>query len=164
MLFKASEILGKPLTLQAGIVRDLQKDIEEIYINNPDDAAVKSNVSPLYIAQFSLGEQLIIAKFQSPFRIHQGDALRVSGVQKKDFFEVVAYRNDTLNIAGSQSWWGSVIAGVSVMLLILLIYLRFLTEPRAIEQIFLLGFFCIGIVLILRGFYIKEAIDLLNPS
>jgi LPXTG-motif cell wall-anchored protein len=90
--------------------------------------------------------------------------LRVSGVQTEQFFDVVAYRNETLQYTGSNSWWMTALAGLVFAIVAALIFFRTIQEPQWYEQVFFLILFSVGVILVFRGFYIKEAIDLLHQS
>jgi hypothetical protein len=56
------------------------------------------------------------------------------------------------------------LAGLLFAFVAALIFFRAIQDPRWYEQAFFLLLFGVGIFLVLRGFYIKEAIDLLNQS
>jgi len=162
MSFKPSTLFGKSLTTRAGIVSGIEKAVEERNIGDPHDPMVKDLKAYTYIAKFQLGDSPIVAKFQDPYQINEGDRLRVSGVQTEQFFDVVAYRNETKQYIGSNSWWMTALAGLLFAFVAALIFFRAIQDPRWYEQAFFLLLFGVGIFLVLRGFYIKEAIDLLS--
>jgi hypothetical protein len=164
MSLKPSVLFGKSLTTRAGVVSGIEKAVEERNIADPHDPIVKDLKAYTYIAKFQLGGSPIVAKFQDPYQINEGDMLRVSGVQTEQFFDVLAYRNETLQHTGSNSWWMTALAGLIFALAAALIFFRVIQDPRWYEQGFFLLLFGVGVFLIFRGFYIKEAIDLLKQS
>ncbi len=164
MTFKPSTIFGKSLTTRAGVVSGIEKAIEERHIADPHDPIVKDLKAYTYIAKFQLGNTPIVAKFQDPYQIDEGDILRVSGVQEEQFFDVIAYRNETKQYTGSNSWWMTALAGLVFAVTAGFIFFRVIEDPRWYEQAFFMLLFGVSVFLIFRGFYIKEAIDLLQQS
>jgi hypothetical protein len=164
MSIKPSVLFGKSLTTRAGVVSGIEKAVEERHIGDPHDPLVKDLKAYTYITKFQLGGSPIVAKFQDPYQINEGDMLRVSGVQTEQFFDVVAYRNETLQYTGSNSWWMTALAGLVFSVVAALIFFRAIQDPRWYEQAFFLLLFGVGVFLVLRGFYIKQAINLLEKS
>jgi hypothetical protein len=164
MSFKPSVLFGKSLTTRVGVVSGIEKAVEERLVTDPHETFSKDLKAYTYIAKFQLGGSPIVAKFQDPYQINEGDMLRVSGVQTEQFFDVVAYRNETLQYTGSNSWWMTALAGLVFAIVAALIFFRTIQEPQWYEQVFFLILFSVGVILVFRGFYIKEAIDLLHQS
>jgi hypothetical protein len=162
MSFKPSEFFGKPLTIKSGKVSGIEKQVEERSIGDPHDPVTKDMKTYTYIANFQLNGNPIVAKFQDPYQINEGDMLRVSGVETAQYFDVVAYRNETLQYTGSNSWWISGLVGISFASFAAFIFFRLMKDPQWYEQLFIIVMIGVGIFLVIRGFYIKEALDLLN--
>ena len=80
MLFKPSELLGKKLDVKRGVVSTIQKEVEERITGDPHDAATRDLKMYTYIAKFDLNGAPIVAKFQEPYQINEGDRLTVCGV------------------------------------------------------------------------------------
>jgi hypothetical protein len=164
MAFKPSELFGKKLATRSGVVSGIQKVVEERQIGDPHDPMVKDMKAYTYVAQFNLGGAPIVAKFQDPYKINEGDRLTVCGEQNEKFFDVVAYKNETMQYTGSNSWFITAFAGIFFAVFGGFIYFRVIQEPQWYEQLFFLGIFGVGMFLVMRGLYIKEALDLLNQS
>jgi len=164
MSFKPSELFGKSIALRTGVVSEIQKQVEQRQPHDPHDELVKDIRTYTYIAKFLLNGSPIVAKFQDPYQIDEGDVLHVSGIQTAQYFDVLAYRNETKQFTGSNKWWASALAGFAFALAAVLIFFNLIQEPKWYEQFFFLTLFSIGVFLIIRGFYIKEALDMLKPS
>ena len=162
MSFKPSELFGKKLSIHSGIVRGIEKNIEERDVINPQDPVSKKSTTYTYVAKFDLDGTPIIAKFQEPYKIDEGHKLSVSGVQTNEYFEVIAYRNETIQYTGSNSWWLTSLAGIAFAIFAGFIYFRLVQDPQWYEQFVLLGFIGVGIFLVFRGLFIKEALELLS--
>ncbi len=161
MTFKPSDLFGQKLSSRSGVVSGMQKTVEEHITVDSNDVR-KKYISYTYIAEFQLGDEPFMAKFNIPYQINDGDLIKVSGVQKADYFDVIAYRNDTQNHTNTSSWWTTALAGLIFACAIVLIYFQGVKEPQWYENIFFLAIFGVGVFLILRGLFIKEAITLLN--
>lgn len=164
MSFKPSELFGKSLSMRTGVVSEIQKQVEERQPHDPQDPWVKDIRAYTYIAKFSLNGSPIVAKFQDPYHIDEGDVLRVSGVQTPQYFDVLAYRNESKQFTGSNNWLGSALVGLAFALIAVFIFFNLVQEPKWYEQAFFLALFSVGAFLVLRGFYIKEALDLLKQT
>ena len=146
MSFKPSELFGKKLSIHSGIVRGIEKNIEERDVINPQDPVSKKSTTYTYVAKFDIDGTPIIAKFQEPYKIDEGDKLSDSGVQ----------------YTGSNSWFLTSLAGIAFALFAGFIYFRLVQDPQWYEQLTLLGFIGVGIFLVFRGLFIKEALELLS--
>ena len=162
MTFKPSGLFGQKLSTQSGIVQGLNNTVEEHIVKDTQDVRKEIQKTYTYMAQFQLDGQPMVAKFKDPYQINEGDYIQVSGVQTAEYFDVVAYRNDTLQYTGSTSWWATALAGLVFSCATGFIYFQKITIPKWYENGFFLIFFGVGIFLIVRGFFIKEALDLLN--
>ena len=162
MSLKPSEIFGKHLTIKSGKVSGIEKTVEERHIADPHDPVTKDMKAYTYIANFQLNGNPIVAKFPDPYKINEGDMLRVIGVETAQYFDVVAYRNETQQYTGPNTWWISSLVGVSFASFAAFIFFRLMKDPQWYEQLFIIVMIGVGIFLVIRGFYIKEAIDLLN--
>ena len=164
MLFKPSELLGKKLDVKRGVVSTIQKEVEERITGDPHDAATRDLKMYTYIAKFDLNGAPIVAKFQEPYQINEGDRLTVCGVQTETYFDVIAYRNETLHYTGSNVWWMMCLAGIVFALFGGFLFFKVIQEPQWYEQAFFLGVFGVSRFLVIRGLFIKEALELLNQS
>jgi hypothetical protein len=162
MLQKPSEFFGKNLTLRSGIVSGIQKQVEERHMGDPHDPVSRDQKTYTSIANFQLNGTPILAKFKDPYQINEGDYLKVSGVQTPEYFDVIAYRNETLKVTGSNSWIVTAGAGILFACFAAFLFLFVIKEPKWYEQIIFLGFIGIGMFLVARGFFIKEALGLLD--
>jgi hypothetical protein len=161
MTFKPSDLFGQKLSLRSGVVSGMQKKVEEHITVDSNDVR-KQYITYTYIAQFELSGEPFMAKFNVPYKINDGDLIKVSGAQKEDYFEVIAYRNDTQNHTNTSSWWTTALAGLIFAGATVFIYFQLVKEPQWYENIFFLALFGVGVFLMLRGLFIKEAITLLN--
>jgi hypothetical protein len=162
MIQKPSQLFGKNLTLRSGVVTGIQKEVQERRLGDPDDPVTREQKTYTYVAKFQLDGQSFVAKFKDPYQINEGDYLKVSGIQAANFFDVIAYRNVTLKVDGSNSWLITVLAGSGFACFAGFLFLFVIQDPKWYEQLIFLGFIGIGLYLIARGFFIKEALDLLN--
>lgn len=162
MLFKPSTIVGKNLSVLSGTVTGLQSVVEERLVGDPHDVMVKDIKTYTYIAKFTLGSKEITASFKDPYKIAEGDRIEVSGVQKPGVFEVAAYRNYTQNYTGSDSWIVVSLVGLGFLFAALYIYFFQIESPVWYEQLGFSLFCLVGLGVIHRGLFIKEALDLLK--
>lgn len=165
MTFKPSALFGQTLEVKSGVVTHLQSQTVERYMDQGLDPHKRPDMKAYtYISKFSLNASPIVAMFNIQPEINEGDTLMVSGIQKEDFFEVLAYRNETKDITGSNPWKSSVIAAILFALFAGVLYFFVLKQALLIEQILLLGFIGLGLFLIARAYLIKEALQLLSSQ
>ena len=139
MTFKLSGLFGQKLSTQSGIVQGLNNTVEEHIVKDTQDVRKEIQKTYTYMAQFQLDGQPMVAKFKDPYQINEGDYIQVSGVQTAEYFDVVAYRNDTLQYTGSTSWWATALAGLVFSCATGFIYFQKITIPKWYEN----GFFLI---------------------
>jgi hypothetical protein len=102
---KPSTFLSTSLYAVSGTVSNLTNELLE-YVNPEKPTHDHSSVyyKRFFISKFNLGDKAIEAKFSTPMKIADGDALTVSGYSKGDAFQVLAYKNSSQHVSGYENW------------------------------------------------------------
>jgi hypothetical protein len=162
---KPSALLSSSVKSISGIVSNLQNELLE-YVNPEKPTHDHSSVyyQRFYISSFHLGDQAIEAKFSSPMKIGDGDSVTVSGYQTKTAFQVLAYRNQTQQVAGSENWVMLILGALFFLAVAIgLLNSELVSEGALIPKLFLSGFVLVATYMAYRALLIREAIGLLQP-
>lgn len=165
MTVKSSSFLTSSVSAISGTVSNLSNTLLE-YVNPEKPTHDHSSVyyQRFYISSFNLGDQAIQAKFSSPMKISDGDSVTVSGYQKNTTFQVLAYRNQTQEVTGAESWVILVLGALFFFAVAIgLINSELVSEGALIPKLFLSGFVIVAIYMAYRALLIREAIGLLQP-
>ncbi|OZA09503.1 MAG: hypothetical protein B7Y05_18085 [Polynucleobacter sp. 24-46-87] len=165
MTVKPSSFLASSVSAISGTVSNLNNGLLE-YINPEKPTHDHSSVyyRRFYISSFHLGEQAIEAKFSTPMKISDGDSVIVSGYQKNTVFQVLAYRNQTQEVAGAENWVVLVLGALFFLAVAIgLLNSELVSEGSLIPKLFLSGFVLIATYMAYRALLIREAIGLLQP-
>lgn len=160
---KASNLSGIQLVTHSGVVDGLNSEVEEHIDHDPVDTNLRF-LPPrkVYVAHFTLNGRAIEAKFQMPFQIANGDEVSVSGYTKNNFFNVLAFRNESSKVIQSNSWKVALGAGIGFSILSLIILIKLFNEQSMVFPQILLGIFVgIGLYIANYGLLVKQARDLL---
>lgn len=148
----------------SGIVSNLHHGLLE-YVNPEKPTHDHSSVyyQRFYIASFNLDQEAIQAKFTSPIKINNGDFVTLAGYQKRNGFQVLAYRNQTQQIMGAESWIILVLGALFFLVVAIgLLNTELVSEDALIPKLFLSGFVLLAIYMAYRALRIREAIRLLG--
>jgi predicted ABC-type sugar transport system permease subunit len=116
-----------------------------------------------FISTFNLGDQAVEAKFSTPMMVSNGDIVTVSGYQKGDGFQVLAYANKTQQISKHENW---IILGLGALFFLGvalgLLNSELVTQEALVPKLFLIGFIGVALYMGYRALLIREAIALLQ--
>ena len=116
-----------------------------------------------FISRFTLDNRAIEAKFSSPMKIHDGDAIAVSGYAKGDAFQVLAYVNKTQGVSGRENWIVLALGALFFLAVAIgLLNSEFVMEGALVPKLFLVGFVGVAMYMMYRALLIREAISLLQ--
>ena len=160
---KPSSLLSSSISSISGIVSNLNNELLE-YVNpeKPTHDHSSQYYKRFYISKFNLGDKTIEAKFSAPMKIAEGDQITVSGYQKDDAFQVLAYSNKTQQVSSNENW---IILGLGALFFfavaIVLLNSELVIEGAIIPKLFLFGFTLVAIYMGYRALLIREAVKLL---
>lgn len=164
MSLKPNSFLTSSVSAISGTVSNLNNELLE-YVNPEKPTHDHSSVyyQRFFVSKFNLGERAIEAKFSTPMVVNNGDAITVSGYQKGNGFQVLAYANKTQQISKHENW---IILGLGALFFlgvaIGLLNSELVAEGALVPKLFLLGFIGVGIYMGYRALLIREAISLLQ--
>ncbi|QWD60479.1 hypothetical protein [Polynucleobacter sp. MWH-UH35A] len=163
-VIKPSHFLSSSLSVASGSVSNLNHALLE-YVNPEKPTHDHSSVyyKRFFISTFNLGDKAIEAKFSSPMVIAEGDHITVSGCQKGEVLQVLAYSNQTQQVSSNENW---LILGLGALFFFAvalgLLNSEIVEEGALIPKLFLLGFTVVAIYMGYRALLIREAIKLLS--
>jgi len=160
----AHSFLAGSVSAISGTVSNLNNELLE-YVNpeKPTHDHSSQYYQRFYISKFNLGTQNIEAKFSSPMKIADGDALIVSGYTKGNLFQVLAYKNQTQQVSGHENWLVSALGALFFLAVAVgLLNSELLIEGALVPKLFLFGFTLVAIYMGYRALLIREAIKLIS--
>ncbi len=161
---KPSSLLSSSISSVSGTVSNLNNELLE-YVNPEKPTHDHSSVyyKRFFISKFNLGDQAIEAKFSSPMLIADGDQITVSGYQKDGAFQVLAYNNQTQQVASNENWIMLALGALFFFAVAIgLLNSELVAEGALIPKLFLFGFTLIAIYMGYRALLIREAVKLLS--
>jgi hypothetical protein len=161
---KPSSFLFSSISAISGTVSNLSNELLE-YVNPEKPTHDHSSVyyQRFFISKFNLGNKAIEAKFSSPMQIAEGDQITVSGYQKDGAFQVLAYNNQTQQVASNENWVILALGSLFFFAVaIVLLNSELVAEGALIPKLFLFGFTLIAIYMGYRTLLIREAVKLLS--
>jgi len=160
---KPSSLLSSSISSISGTVSNLNNQLLE-YVNPEKPTHDHSSVyyKRFYISKFNLGDKAIEAKFSAPMQIADGDQIIVSGYQKGETLQVLAYNNQTQQVSSNENW---IMLGLGALFFfavaIGLLNSELVAEGALIPKLFLFGFTVVAIYMGYRALLIREAVKLL---
>lgn len=164
MTLKPSSFLTSPVSTISGTVSNLNNELLE-YVNPEKPTHDHSSVyyQRFFVSKFNLGNQAIEAKFSTPMVVSDGDTVTVSGYQKGNGFQVLAYANQTQQVSKHENW---IILGLGALFFLAvavgLLNSELVADGALVPKLFLLGFVGVAIYMGYRALLIREAISLLQ--
>lgn len=161
---KPSIFLSNSISSISGTVSNLNNELLE-YVNpeKPTHDHSSQYYQCFFISKFNLGDTAIEAKFSSPMKIADGDQITVAGYPKGDNFQVLAYNNQTQQVASNENW---VALGVGALFFLAvaigLLNSELVAEGALIPKLFIFGFTLVALYMGYRALLIQEAIKLLS--
>lgn len=163
MTLKPSSFLTSSVSAISGTVNNLNNELLE-YVNPEKPTHDHSSVyyQRFFISKFNLGERAIEAKFSTPMVVNDGDTITVSGYQKGNIFQVLAYANQTQRVSEHENW---VVLGLGAIFFLAvaigLLNSELVAEGAVVPKLFLIGFVGVGLYMGYRALLIRESISLL---
>ena len=161
---KPSKFLSTSVSAVSGTVSKLNKELLE-YVNTEKPTHDHSSVyyKRFFVSKFDLGNKSISATFSKPMVIADGDQLTVSGYQKNDAFQVLAYKNETQQVGHHENWIVLILGAIFFAAVALgLLNSQLVLDGAIIPRLFLFGFTLVAIYMVYRALLIREAIKLLS--
>lgn len=164
MTLKPSSFLTSSVSTISGTVSNLNNELLE-YVNPEKPTHDHSSVyyQRFFVSKFNLGDRAIEAKFSTPMVVSDGDAITVSGFQKGNGFQVLAYTNQTQQVSKYENW---IVLGLGALFFLAvvvgLLNSELVAEGALVPKLFLLGFVGVAIYMGYRALLIREAISLLQ--
>ena len=164
MTLKPSSFLTSSVSTISGTVSNLNNELLE-YVNPEKPTHDHSSVyyQRFFISEFTLGDRAIEAKFSTPMVVGDGDTVTVSGYQKGNGFQVLAYANQTQKVSQHENW---IVLGLGAIFFLAiavgLLNSELVAEGALVPKIFLLGFVGVAMYMGYRALLIREAISLLQ--
>ncbi len=164
MSLKPSSFLTSSVSTISGTVSNLNNELLE-YVNPEKPTHDHSSVyyQRFFISKFDLDNRAIEAKFSTPMVVSDGDTVTVSGYQKGNGFQVLAYANKTQQISKHENW---IILGLGALFFlgvaIGLLNSELVAEGALVPKLFLIGFVGVAFYMGYRALLIREAISLLQ--
>ena len=161
---KPSSLLSSSISSISGTVSNLNNELLE-YVNPDKPTHDHSSVyyKRFFISKFNLGDKAIEAKFSSPMHIAEGDQMTVSGYEKDGSFQVLAYSNQTQQVASNENW---IVLGLGALFFFAvslgLLNSELVAEGALIPKLFLFGFTLVAMYMGYRALLIREAIKLIS--
>lgn len=163
MSLKPSSLLNSSVSSISGTVSNLNNELLE-YVNPEKPTHDHSSVyyQRFYISTFNLDHRRIEAKFSTPMVVSNGDTVTVSGYQKGDGFQVLAYTNKTQQVTKHENW---IVLGLGALFFLAvalgLLNSELVAEGALVPKLFLIGFVGVAFYMGYRALLIREAISLL---
>jgi hypothetical protein len=164
MTLKPTTFFTSSVNVISGKVSNLQNELLE-YVNPEKPTHDHSSVyyQRFYISIFNLDDRTVEAKFSTPMVVSNGDTVRVSGYQKGNSFQVLAYTNITQQVSKHENW---IILGLGALFFLAitlgLLNSELVVEGALVPKLFLLGFVAVSFYMGYRALLIREAISLLQ--
>ena len=164
MTLKPTTFFTSSVSVISGNVSNLQNELLE-YVNPEKPTHDHSSVyyQRFYISIFNLDDRTVEAKFSTPMVVSNGDAVTVSGYQKGDGFQVLAYNNKTQQVSKHENW---IVQGLGALFFLAvalgLLNSELVAEGALVPKLFLLGFVAVSLYMGYRALLIREAISLLQ--
>ena len=161
---KPSTFLSTSISAVSGKVSNLNNELLE-YVNpeKPTHDHSSQYYKRFFISKFNLGDTAVEAKFSSPMKITDGDQITVSGYPKGGSFQVLAYNNQTQQVASNEKWVVLCLgAAFFLAVAIGLLNSELVAEGALIPKLFLVGFTLVALYMGYRALLIREAIKLLS--
>ena len=161
---KPSTFLSTSISVASGTVSNLNNELLE-YVNpeKPTHDHSSQYYKRFFVSKFNLGDTAVEAKFSSPMKIAEGDQITVSGYPKGGSFQVLAYNNQTQQVASNENW---VVLGLGALFFLAvaigLLNSELVAEGALIPKLFLIGFTLVAIYMGYRALLIREAIKLVS--
>ena len=156
---KPSQFLSSSVSAVSGTVSNLQNELLE-YVNpeKPTHDHSSQYYKRFFISKFNLGDKAILAKFSSPMKIADGDAITVSGYLKNDALQVLAYNNQTQQVSQHENWLALALGALFFLAVALgLLNSELVIEGALVPKLFLFGFTLAAIYMGHRALLIREA-------
>jgi len=163
---KPSTFLSTPLYAISGTVSNLNNELLE-YVNPEKPSHDHSSVyyQRFYVSKFNLGDRAIEAKFSTPMKMIDGDSLTVSGYEKGETFQVLAYQNSSQQVSDHENWIVLALGALFFLAVALgLLNSQIVVDGDLIPKLFLFGFTLVAIYMGYRALLIREAIKVLSNS
>ena len=164
MTLKPSSFLTSSVSAISGTVSNLNNELLE-YVNPEKPTHDHSSVyyQRFFVSKFNLGDRAIEAKFSTPMVVSDGDAITVSGFQKGNGFQVLAYTNQTQQVSKHENW---IVLGLGALFFLAiavgLLNSELVAEGALVPKLFLMGFVAVAMYMGYRALLIREAISLLQ--
>ena len=164
MTLKPSSFPTSSVATISGTVSNLNNELLE-YVNPEKPTHDHSSVyyQRFFISKFTLGDRAIEAKFSTPMVVGDGDTVTVSGYQKGNGFQVLAYANHTQQVSKHENW---IVLGLGALFFLAvavgLLNSELVAEGALVPKLFLLGFVGVAMYMGYRALLIREAISLLQ--
>ncbi|MBU3587971.1 hypothetical protein ICN30_09015 [Polynucleobacter sp. 31A-FELB] len=164
MTLKPSAFLTSSVATISGTVSNLNNELLE-YVNPEKPTHDHSSVyyQRFFISKFTLGDRAIEAKFSTPMVVSDGDTMTVSGYQKGNGFQVLAYANQTQQVSKHENW---IVLGLGALFFLVvalgLLNSELVAEGALVPKLFLIGFVGVAMYMGYRALLIREAISLLQ--
>lgn len=164
MTLKPSSFLTSSVSAISGTVSNLNNELLE-YVNPEKPTHDHSSVyyQRFFVSKFNLGDRAIEAKFSTPMVVSDGDTMTVSGFQKGNGFQVLAYTNQTQQVSKHENW---IVLGLGALFFLAiavgLLNSELVAEGALVPKLFLLGFVGVAVYIGYRALLIREAISLLQ--
>ena len=162
----SNTLLSSSISKISGTVSNLNNEFLE-FVNPEKPTHDHSSVyyKRFYVSKFNLGNQAIEATFSSPMKIQNGDIVIVAGHQKDKTFKVLAYQNQTQNVAHHENWIALFLGAIFFFAIAIgLLNSDLVLEGALIPKLFLFGFSLVGIYMGYRALLIREAIKLIGAQ
>ena len=164
MSLKPSSFLTSSVSAISGTVSNLNNELLE-YVNPEKPTHDHSSVyyQRFFISTFDLDNRAIEAKFSTPMVVSDGDTVTVSGYQKGNGFQVLAYANKTQQISKHENW---IVLGLGAIFFLAvaigLLNSELVADGALVPKLFLIGFVGVAMYMGYRALLIREAISLLQ--
>ncbi|WP_397391602.1 hypothetical protein [Polynucleobacter sp.] len=164
MTLKPSSFPTNSVSIISGTVSNLNNELLE-YVNPEKPTHDHSSVyyQRFFVSKFNLGNLAVEAKFSTPMVVSDGDTLTVSGHQKGNGFQVLAYVNQTRQVSNHENWR---VLGLGALFFLAvavgLLNSELVAEGALVPKLFLLGFVGVAVYMGYRALLIREAISLLQ--
>ena len=161
---KPSTFLSTSISAVSGTVSNLNNELLE-YVNpeKPTHDHSSQYYKRFFISKFNLGDTAVEAKFSSPMKIADGDQIAVSGYPKGGAFQVLAYNNQTQQVASNENWLVLGLGAVFFLAVAIgLLNSELVAEGALIPKLLLFGFTVVALYMGYRALLIREAIKLLS--
>ena len=164
MSLKPSSFLSSSVSSTSGTVSNLNSELLE-YVNPEKPTHDHSSLyyQRFFISTFHLDDRAIEAKFSTPMVVSNGDTVTVSGYQKGDRFQVLAYTNQTQQVSKHENW---IVLGLGALFFLAvaigLLNSELVAEGALVPKLFLMSFVGVAMYMGYRALLIREAISLLK--